>query len=98
MMSFDPAVRHLIAFFRKSSNWDAELDLEVLRKLWPALVGSTLANATKVTAVHGSRVVINVPDQIWRKQLIKMRPQLLQKLNEPWPTPWIKDIAFTYEN
>jgi len=98
MMSFDPAVRHLIASFRKSSNWDAELDLEVLRKLWPSLVGSKLANATQVTAVHGSRVVINVPDRIWRKQLITMRPQLLQRLNEPWAIPWIKEIAFTYEN
>ena len=98
MMSFDPAVRHLIAFFRKSSNWDAELDLQVLRRLWPTLVGPKLANLTEVTAVHGSRVVINVPDQIWRKQLIKMRPELMQRMNEPWATPWIKEIAFTYEN
>jgi len=98
MMSFDPAVRHLIASFRKSSNWDAELDLELLQKLWPSLVGSKLANTTKVTAVHGSRVVINVPDKIWRRQLFAMRPQLLEKLNAPWATPWIKEIAFTYEN
>jgi len=97
-MSFDPALRSLLASFRKSSNWDADLDLEVLRKLWPALVGANLATATQVTAVQGSRVVINVPNQIWRKQLIKMRPELLQRMNEPWATPWIKEIAFTYEN
>jgi predicted nucleic acid-binding Zn ribbon protein len=88
----------LLASFRKLPNWDAELDLEVLRKLWPSLVGPKLAGATQVTAVQGSRVVINVPDQIWRKQLSKMRPQLLAKLNEPWATPWVKEIAFTYEN
>jgi predicted nucleic acid-binding Zn ribbon protein len=98
MMSFDPAFRSLLAAFRKSSNWDAELDLEVLRKLWPALVGTKLATATQVTAVQGSRIVINVPDMIWRKQLIKIRPELLQRINEPWATPWIKEIAFTYEN
>ena len=97
-MSFDPAVRQLLASFRKLPNWDAELDLEVLRKLWPSLVGPKLASATQVTAVQGSRVVINVPDQIWRKQLSRMRPQLLAKLNEPWATPWVKEIAFTYEN
>ena len=97
-MSFDPAVRRLIASFRKSPGWDEELDLEVLRKLWPSLVGATLAGATTVTAVQGSRIVINVPDMIWRKQLAKMRPQLLAKLNEPWTSPWIKEIAFTYEN
>ena len=97
-MSFDPALRRLLASFRKSPNWDEELDLEVLQKLWPSLVGPRLAEATTVTAVHGSRVVINVPDQVWRKQLSRMRPVLLAKLNEPGPAPWIKEIAFTYEN
>jgi len=97
-MSIDPAVRRLLASFRNSPNWDNELDLDVLRKLWPSLVGETLANATTVTAVQGSRVVVNVPDQIWRRQLHRMRPQLLSKLNEPWATPWIKEIVFTYEN
>ncbi len=97
-MSFDPALRHLIASFRKSPNWDGQLDLELLQKLWPTVVGPNLAHATTVTAIQGKRVVVNVPDQIWRKQLIKMRPQLLARINEPWPTPWIKEIAFTYEN
>ncbi len=97
-MSFDPALRHLIHTFRQSPNWDRQLDLELLQKLWPALVGPNLAQATTATAVQGSRVVVNVPDQIWRKQLVKMRPQLLARINEPWATPWIKEIAFTYEN
>ena len=97
-MSFDPTVRRLLASFRKSPNWDNELDLEVLQKLWPSLVGSALGKATSVTAIQGSRVVVKVPDLIWRKQLMKMRPQLLAKINEPWATPWIKEIAFTNEN
>jgi predicted nucleic acid-binding Zn ribbon protein len=97
-MPFDPAVRRLIASFRNSPAWDEQLDLEVLQKLWPSLVGTALAKVTVVTAVQGSRVVINVPDLNWRKQLIRMRPQLLAKLNEPWATPWIEEIAFTYED
>jgi len=97
-MPFDPALRQLIAGLRRAPKWDAQLDLELLQKLWPSLVGATLADATRVTAVQGSRVVINVPDQVWRKQLVKMTPQLLAKVNEPWPTPWIQEIAFTYEN
>jgi predicted nucleic acid-binding Zn ribbon protein len=97
-MPFDPAVRRLLASFRQSPNWDPELDLEVLRKLWPSLVGTQLADIMNVTAVHGSRVVIQVPDLTWRRQLIKIRPQLLAKMNAPWGTPWIKEIAFTHEN
>jgi len=97
-MPVDPAVRHLIASFRKSPAWDRDLDLQLLQKLWPTLVGEKLARATTIVAVHGSRVVLNVPDQIWRKQLVRMRPELLKRLNEPWPSPWITEIAFTYEN
>jgi len=97
-MSLDPAVRRLLAMFRKSPNWDNELDLEVLRKLWPVLVGQKLADAISVTAVQGTRVVIKVPNQIWRKQLMKMKPQLLARINAPWATPFIKEIAFTNEN
>ena len=97
-MPVDPAVRHLIASFRKSPAWDRDLDLQLLQKLWPTLVGEKLARATTIVAVHGSRVVLNVPDQIWRKQLARMRPELLKRMNEPWPSPWITEIAFTYEN
>ena len=97
-MSFDPALRHLIASFRNSPNWDEELDLHVLQQLWPVLVGTQLAGSTRVTGVQGARVIVNVPDLVWRKQLIRMRPELLAKMNAPWATPWIKEIAFTYEN
>jgi predicted nucleic acid-binding Zn ribbon protein len=97
-MPFDPVLRHMIAGFRKSSQWDSHLDLELLRKLWPTLAGSKLAAATEIVAIHGSRVVVNVPDQIWRKQLITMRRELLARMNEPWPAPWITEIVFTYEN
>ena len=97
-MPIDPAVRHLIATFRKSSNWDNQLDLELLQKLWPALAGPMLGDVATIVAVQGSRVVVNVPDQIWRKQLIKMKPQLLARMNEPWPVPWITEIVFTHEN
>ena len=97
-MSFDPGLRHLIAGFRKAPNWDEELDLQLLQRLWPSLVGNRLAEVTTVTAVQGSRIVINVPDIVWRKQLVKMKPELLARMNEPWATPWIREIAFTYEN
>jgi predicted nucleic acid-binding Zn ribbon protein len=97
-MPIDPALRRLLAHFRKSPCWDTELDLEVLRKLWPSLVGHGLAAATSVTAIQGTRVIVNVPDRVWRKQLAGMKRQLLAKVNEPWATPWIEDIVFTYEN
>ncbi len=94
----DPHVRHLIASFRKSPEWDPQLDLQLLQTLWPSLAGKELADAATIVAVQGSRLVVNVPDKVWRKQLIKIRPELLARVNEPWATPWITEIVFTYEN
>ena len=97
-MTLDPVYRKMIATFRNSPNWDSQMDLRLLQQLWPTLVGPELASATKVVALQGSRVVLNVPDQIWRKQLLKMRTKLLAKLNEPWPSPLITEIAITHED
>jgi len=94
----DPIYRKLIASFRRSPNWDAQLDLKVLQQLWPVLAGADVAAATQVVALQGSLVVINVPDLIWRKELIGMKGMLLAKLNEPWPSPFITEIAFTHED
>ena len=97
-MPFDPVVRRLIASFRNSSHWDSQLDLELLQKLWPVLAGPKLAGVVTIVALQGSRVVVSVPDQIWSKQLMKMKAELLARMNEPWPAPWIAEIVFTYEN
>jgi predicted nucleic acid-binding Zn ribbon protein len=97
-MPLDPAIRSLISQFRRSPNWDDQLDLELMQRFWPDLVGDQLARATKITALRGSTVVLNVPDLIWRKQLMSMKHQLLQKLNQLWGGRKITEIALTYEN
>jgi predicted nucleic acid-binding Zn ribbon protein len=97
-MPFDPAIRQIIASLRQSSEWSADLDLRLLRALWPKLVGPSLARATSVAQIRGSRIIIRVPDQTWTPQLESIRGQLLQKVNEPWPNRWINDIGFTYED
>ncbi len=97
-MSLDPSIRTLISRFRQSRNWDVELDLMLLQKLWPGLAGEKLSSVTQVVAIQGSTVVINVPDLVWRRQLARMKPQLLRKINEPWESQRITEIAFTHEN
>jgi predicted nucleic acid-binding Zn ribbon protein len=97
-MPLDPEIRSLIAQFRRSPSWDDQLDLELIQRFWPDLVGDQLAGATKITALQGSTVVLNVPDLIWRKQLMHMKQQLLQKINELWGGRKITEIALTYEN
>jgi predicted nucleic acid-binding Zn ribbon protein len=98
LMPLDPTIRSLIAQFRRSPKWDDQLDLELIQRFWPDLVGDQLAAATKITALQGSTVVLNVPDLIWRKQLMRMKRPLLQKVNAFWDGQKITEIALTYEN
>jgi predicted nucleic acid-binding Zn ribbon protein len=97
-MSFDPAIRQIIATLRKSPNWDSTLDLRLLQELWPDLVGESLADATSIDSIRGGRVMICVPDPTWREQLLSVRGPLLDKMNAPWPHRWIRDIGFVYED
>ena len=97
-MPLDPAIKSLIAQFRQSPNWNEHLDVELLQKLWPALAGKHLGAATRITGIQGSTAIVDVPDLVWRKQLMKMKGQLLHRMNELWGTQRIKEIAFTYEN
>ena len=97
-MPFDPALRQIIASFRQSSRWNENLDLRLLQALWPKLVGDLLADTTSVVGIRGSRIIVRVPDQTWKKQLLSIRGQILNKVNEPWPNRWITDIGFTYED
>ena len=97
-MPIDPSLRSLIATFRRSPNWDADLDLELLQKLWPLVAGEALSAATQVVAIQGSTAIINVPNAIWRRQLVQMKWQLLRKINELWESKRIVEIAFTHED
>lgn len=93
-MPLDPAIRSLIGQFRKSPEWDEFLDLELLQKLLPSLVGEQLADVMRVTAIYGSKLVVDVPDKIWRKQLSQMKPRLVKHINELWGIDRITDIQF----
>ena len=97
-MPIDPTYRRIIATFRKPPNWDSQLDLQLLQSLWPSLVGPELAAVTKIVALQGTRVVVNVPDRMWRRELSAMKTRLLAKLNEPWPSSFITEIFFTHED
>lgn len=97
-MPFDPAIRQLIASFRRADQWDTALDVRLLRALWPRIVGEGLARATTVVDVRDSRLILRVRDETWKQQLAETRGWLLKRVNEPWPSRWITSIGFVYED
>jgi predicted nucleic acid-binding Zn ribbon protein len=98
LAGLDPAFRQIVAGLRNARGWDETLDLRLLQAFWPKIAGPTLANNTSVVALHGSRVVIRVPDETWKAQLEALRPVLLGKINEPWPGRPVRELRFVYED
>lgn len=98
MRGLDPALRQIIAGFRNSDAWDAELDLRLMQALWPRIAGPWLARNTRPVEVAADRLVVRVPDATWTEQLRAVRGMLLRKINAPWPGPAIRELWFTHDD
>ena len=55
---------------------------ELLRAAWPHAVGKRIASHTRVTALYGTRLVVEVEDPIWKAQLQTLEGQILPKLRD----------------
>ncbi|MDZ4800033.1 MAG: DciA family protein [Bryobacteraceae bacterium] len=54
---------------------------------WPVAVGRNIANRTTVTGLIGHRLVIEVEDYIWQRQLWALRSQILGSLEKTLGKP-----------
>jgi len=55
---------------------------EMVVAAWPAAVGRRLAVRTRAVAMVRSRLVIEVEDSLWQRNLYLMRHQILAKLGD----------------
>ncbi len=53
---------------------------EFAEAVWPAVVGNRLAQRTGQVKLYGRRLVVDVEDALWHKQLSTMVGQILTKL------------------
>lgn len=61
---------------------------------WPAAVGARLAGRTRAVAVTGSRLVVEVEDELWQRNLNGLRPQILHNLAELLESSAPREIDF----
>jgi hypothetical protein len=57
-----------------------ESALALLRAAWPAAVGPELARRTEVVTLDRGVLRVRVPDQTWRRGLVRMREDILARL------------------
>ena len=61
---------------------------------WPLAVGKTIANRTSVISLVRTRLVIQVEDKIWQRQLFTLRAQILTRLEEALGRRIVDELEF----
>ena len=54
---------------------------ELARRAWPVAVGKRIAAHTRPSSMVGSRLIVEVEDAVWQRQLGTLERQILEKLD-----------------
>lgn len=68
--------------------------LELARSAWPAAVGKRIAQHAVVINLVRDRLVVEVDDAVWQKQLFHLRFQILPKVREMLGEGVVADLEF----
>jgi hypothetical protein len=61
---------------------------------WPAAVGERLASRTNALTLVRTRLVIEVEDAVWQKQLFQLREQILPKIRAVIGPGIVEELEF----
>jgi len=67
---------------------------ELVLAAWPAAIGKRLAGRTRAVAVRGANLVVEVEDDIWRRNLSGLRQQILRNLSDMLEGAAPREIEF----
>jgi predicted nucleic acid-binding Zn ribbon protein len=78
------------------SNLDTGANFELVRliRLWPDVVGETIARRTEVSSLKFHTAVIRVSTAMWIQELNLMRPQILSRVRTAMRSDAVRDIRF----
>ena len=78
------------------ANLDTGSHFELVRliRLWPEVVGETIARRTEVTTLKFHSAVVKVSTAMWIQELNLMRPQILSRLNAAMRNDAVRDLRF----
>jgi hypothetical protein len=87
---------------RRAGSFISELKLpgdvvsaeDVAIRAWPVAIGKRIARQTRAVALVGQRLVIEVEDAVWQRQLLSLRDQILPKLEQALGGATVKQLEF----
>jgi hypothetical protein len=69
-----------------------EEPLDLLRAVWPVMVGPRLAAHTRPVSWHRGRVDIAVGDENWRRELAWLTDEIRSQINRWWGTSLVREV------
>jgi predicted nucleic acid-binding Zn ribbon protein len=78
------------------ANLDTGGRFELIRliRIWPEVVGETIARRTEVNSLKFHTAVVRVSTAMWIQELNLMRPQILSRLNTAMRSDAVREIRF----
>ena len=61
---------------------------------WPDLVGKSVANRTKELFIKDKRLFLRIESSVIKNELVMMRNQIIQKINDDAKTELVVEIVF----
>src|ERR1700761_9537580 len=61
---------------------------------WPELVGKPVANRTKEIYIHNKKLFLRIESSIVKNELMLMRSQIINKINEEAKSDLVEEIIF----
>ena len=61
---------------------------------WPQLVGKSVANRTKELFIHDKKLFLRIESSVIKNELVLMRMQIINKINEDAKGILLEDIVF----
>ncbi len=78
----------------KTQHLDSKLDEMKLIKLWPQIMGKTIAEYTQRIYMKNGILYISLTSAVLRSELLMCREMLIKRLNKEMGIPLVKDIIF----
>ncbi len=69
-------------------------DDDLVRGIWPLAVGKTIARHTGRISVVRSKLVVEVEDAIWQRQLHALSRQIVDRIQKTMGSTLLNDIEF----
>jgi hypothetical protein len=73
---------------------EAVTDERIACAAWPQAVGKKIATHTRAAKMVRGRLVVEVEDHIWQKQLFTLTPQIMGRLAQNLGGGVVKDLEF----